>query len=114
MADNPIKAGTVDVEIKLEDLTDDQKEYIRLVTLGQKDDDAIIAIRDLIAPQLTPFKQVDVALALNYLTYEIFHEYEKSEASDDLMEKTSSIASMLFHVKGTHKDRKEKGLDNTN
>ena len=99
------------VKLSPDSLNDDQREYIRLVQLGQNKEDIFAVVRKL-APHLEGFRQLDVALGLNYLMNDILEGAPKSEYLDRLREDIAKVGTALYYIKGTSIDRKEKGLDN--
>jgi len=96
------------VKLSPDSLNDDQKEYIRLVELGQDKETTFEIVRHL-APHLTTYKKLDVAIGLTYLLNDILKDLE-SEYLDRLREDVAKVATSLSYVKGTSIDRKEKGI----
>ena len=96
------------VKISPEDLTDDQREYLRLVELGQDKESTLAVVRSL-ATQVTRFNKLDVALGLNYMMNDILKDLE-SEYLDRVREDVAKVGTALYYIKGTSIDRKEKGI----
>lgn len=95
--------------ISPDSLNDDQKEYLRIVELGQ-DKERTFAVVKLLAPHLVHNTNIDVAIGLNYLMNDLLKGTPKSEYMDRLLEDIAKVGTSLYYIKGTSIDRKEKGI----
>lgn len=97
------------VKLSPDSLNDDQREYIRIVELGQDKEMTMCIVRAL-APDMDKFKQIDAAIGLAYLLNDILKGHPKDEFIDRLLEDVAKVTTALYYYKGTYIDRKEKGV----
>jgi len=106
MAINTGKPGEV-IRLSPEDLSDDQREYIRIVQLGQ-DREATMKVVKRLAPHVTTYKKIDVSIALLYMLNDIIESHPKDDFMDRLQEDVAKLTTSFYYYKGTYINRKDK------